>query len=57
MRSIGHLSDETNRNIEEKKENIGPGNAKDYCTIDLLFDWFGLVCFANKNKNYLLSYS
>ncbi len=19
-------------------------------TIDLLFDWFGLVCFANKNK-------
>jgi hypothetical protein len=20
-------------------------------TIDLLFDWFGLVCFANKNKN------
>jgi hypothetical protein len=20
------------------------------CTIDLLFDWFGLVCFANKNK-------
>jgi hypothetical protein len=22
-----------------------------HCTIDLLFDWFGLVCFANKNKN------
>jgi hypothetical protein len=21
------------------------------CTIDLLFDWFGLVCFANENKN------
>jgi hypothetical protein len=20
--------------------------------VDLLFDWFGLVCFANKNKNY-----
>jgi hypothetical protein len=20
------------------------------CTTDLLFDWFGLVCFANKNK-------
>ncbi len=20
-------------------------------TVDLLFDWFGLVCFANKNKN------
>jgi hypothetical protein len=22
-----------------------------HLTIDLLFDWFGLVCFANKNKN------
>jgi hypothetical protein len=27
------------------------------CTIDLLFDWFGLVCFADKNKNCQLSYS
>jgi len=26
-------------------------------TIDLLFDWFGLICFANKNKNCQLSYS
>jgi hypothetical protein len=24
---------------------------KYHCTIDLLFDWFGLVCFASKNKN------
>ncbi len=24
---------------------------KYHYTIDLLFDWFGLVCFANKNKN------
>ncbi len=23
---------------------------KYHCTIDLLSDWFGLVCFANKNK-------
>ncbi len=23
---------------------------KYHCTIDLLFDWFGSVCFANKNK-------
>ncbi len=23
---------------------------KYHCTIDLLFDWFGLACFANKNK-------
>jgi len=30
---------------------------KYHCTIDLLFDWFGLVCFENKNKNCLLSYS
>ncbi len=21
-----------------------------HCTVDLLFDWFGLVCFANKTK-------
>jgi hypothetical protein len=26
-----------------------------HCTIDLLFDWLGLVCFANKNKNCQLS--
>jgi hypothetical protein len=24
---------------------------KYHCTVDLLFDWFGLVSFANKNKN------
>jgi hypothetical protein len=27
------------------------------CTFDLLFDWFGFVCFANRNKNYQKSYS
>jgi len=28
------------------------GRSREYyhCTVDLLFDWFGLVCFANKNK-------
>ncbi len=26
-------------------------------TVDLLFDWFRLVCFANKNKNCQPSYS
>jgi hypothetical protein len=32
------------------------GNAREYkrgkyhCIVDLLFDWFGLVCFANKKK-------
>jgi hypothetical protein len=25
--------------------------------VDVLFDWFGLVCFANKNKNCQFSYS
>jgi hypothetical protein len=38
----------------------GAGNTKGgkyHCTIDLLFDWFGLVCFANKNQNCQLSYS
>ncbi len=37
-----------------------PGNIKGgkyHYTIDLLFDWFGLVCFANKNQNCQLSYS
>ncbi len=36
------------------------GNTKrgeHHCTVDLLFDWFGLVCFANNNKNCQLSYS
>jgi hypothetical protein len=23
---------------------------RDHCTVDFLFDWFGLVCFANKQK-------
>jgi len=22
----------------------------EHCTANLLFDWFGVVCFANKNK-------
>ncbi len=30
---------------------------KFHCIIDLLFDWFGLVCFANKRKNCQLPYS
>jgi len=30
---------------------------KNHCTVDLLFDWFGLACLANKNKNYNLAYS
>jgi hypothetical protein len=37
--------------------NQGILKGKYHCTADLLFDWFGLVCFANKNKNCQLSYS
>ncbi len=32
------------------RHNQGKLKGKYYCTIDLLCDWFGLVCFANKNK-------
>jgi hypothetical protein len=32
-------------------------SGKYHCTIDLLFDWFELVCFANKSKTGQLSYS
>ncbi len=28
----------------------GIQRGKYHCTVDLLFDWFGLVCIANKNK-------
>jgi hypothetical protein len=30
---------------------------KYHCTVNLLFDQFGLACFANKNKKCQLSYS
>ncbi len=30
---------------------------KYHYTVELLFYWFGLVCFANKNKNCQSSYS
>jgi len=39
------------------KTRQGILKGKYHCTVDLLFDWFGLVCFANKNKNCPLSYS
>jgi ankyrin repeat protein len=38
-------------------KNVSYTRGKYHCTIDLLFDWFGLVCFGNKNKNCQLSYS
>jgi hypothetical protein len=36
---------------------VGAGNTKGGSITNLRFDWFGLVCFANKNKNCQLSYS
>jgi hypothetical protein len=41
---------------KSKLERLTKGG-KYHCTIDLLFDWFGLDCFATKNKNCQLSYS
>ena len=35
---------------------IGSVRGKYHYTIDPLCDWFGLVCFENKNKNCQLSY-
>jgi hypothetical protein len=31
-------------------QGILKGGVSLYCCVDLLFDWFGLVCLANKNK-------
>jgi JmjC domain, hydroxylase len=38
-------------------ELVSNSRGKYHCTIDLLFDWCGLDCFENKNKNCQLSYS
>jgi hypothetical protein len=44
-------------NIYSNKPTRNNKGGKCHCTVDLLFDWFGLVCFANKNKNCQLSYN
>jgi len=44
-----------NGNDNWPKQGILKGG-KYHITVDLLFDWLGLVCFANKNKNCQLSY-
>ncbi len=36
---------------------IEVGNTKGEVSLYLLFEWFGLVCFANKNKNCQFAYS
>jgi hypothetical protein len=40
----------------EEQSLLGQGILKGD-TIDLLFDWSGFVCFANKNKNGQFSYN
>ncbi len=42
---------------ENDRQVLSPDGTNQGITVDLLFDWFGLVCFANKNKNYQFSYS
>jgi hypothetical protein len=37
--------------------HLAAQRGKYHCTVDLLFDWFGLVHLANKNKNCQLSNS
>ncbi len=37
--------------------NMARTRGKYHCTVDFLFDLFGLACFVNKNKNCQLSYS
>jgi hypothetical protein len=45
------------KNLKHKL-NINQGILKgDHYIVDLLLDWFVLVCSANKNKNCKLSYS
>jgi hypothetical protein len=41
--------------LPREETRVKPGLLKYHCAIDILFDWFGLVCFANKNKNCQLS--
>jgi hypothetical protein len=43
-----------NEDSQKGPATVPAGNTKGgkyHCTIDLLFDWFGLACFANENKN------
>jgi hypothetical protein len=50
------------RETEKERDCVGANQGREvrdqehlrgkyHCTVDLLFDLFGLVCFANKNKS------
>ncbi len=47
----------TRPRLEMKTQLGNTKGGKYHCTVDLLFDLFVLVCFANKNKNCHLSNS
>jgi hypothetical protein len=48
----------TNRNIPNfLNRGREYKRGKYHCTIDLLFDWFGLVCFANIKKSFVSCYA
>jgi hypothetical protein len=51
------LFNQTYTDLWEASVYVNASNIQYHCTVDLLFDWFGLVGFANKNKNCQLSYS
>jgi hypothetical protein len=55
--SIACITKRSNLNLKTRPEQLLAGNTKGvyHCIIGLLFDWFGLGCFANK-KNCQLSY-
>jgi serine/threonine protein kinase len=48
------VTSETKDLVRASTDKLQPGNTKGgkyHSTVDLLFHQFGLVCFANKNKN------
>ncbi len=51
------IPSEPGRNSLPDTSGNTKGGMKYHCTIDLLFDWFGLVGFTNKNENCQLPYS
>ncbi len=62
---LGSLKDmlEKNDNLGFLQKEVKTGTMdrqvqlREHCTVNLLFDLFGLVCLANKNKNCQLSYT
>jgi hypothetical protein len=53
--SVAPLKDTLFVHCSSKRLGQGILKGKYHCTVDLLFDWFGLVCYVNKNKNCQLS--